>query len=266
MCFKLSVSNIAWSNEDDTRMYQFMGECGYSALEIAPTRIFPQSPYDNTEQAARWADQLIHEYGLAISSIQSIWFGRQEQIFGTKEERESLLEYTKKAIDFASVIKCRNLVFGCPRNRIMPDGADPEIGIRFFRKIGEYATAHGTAIGMEANPPIYQTNYITCTEDALRLIEAVDSNGFLLNLDVGTMLENHEPVELLEGKVKRINHIHISEPGLKRIKHHDVHQELKKMLQQENYQGYISIEMNDTNNLQDIKNVMLYVSRIFEIS
>ncbi len=265
MGFKLSVSNIAWARENDTYMYQYMRKCGYSALEIAPTRIFPESPYEKTKEAAQWTDQLMREYGLAVSSIQSIWFGRQEKIFGTGKERELLLAYTKKAIDFASKIKCENMVFGCPRNRVIPDGADPEIGIRFFKETGDYAAAHGTVIGIEPNPPIYQTNYINRTEEAFRLIEAVDSKGFLLNLDVGTMIENHEPVELLEGKVKKINHVHISEPGLKVVQQRNLHTELKELLQREGYQGYISIEMKDSGDLQDIENAMDYVGRVFEI-
>ena len=37
--------------------------------------------------------------GFTVPSMQSIWFGRQEKIFGTLEERKILVEYTKKAID-----------------------------------------------------------------------------------------------------------------------------------------------------------------------
>ena len=45
---------------------------------------------------------------------------------------------------------------------------------------------------MEANPAIYNTNYINTTQEALDLIREVGSDGFRLNLDVGTMLENGE--------------------------------------------------------------------------
>ena len=44
---KLSISNIAWSKEDDDKVYGFMRELGYSGLEIAPTRIFEGQPYQN---------------------------------------------------------------------------------------------------------------------------------------------------------------------------------------------------------------------------
>ena len=43
---KLSISNIGWEEKDDNAVYQLMKKYGYSGLEIAPTRIFPVSPYD----------------------------------------------------------------------------------------------------------------------------------------------------------------------------------------------------------------------------
>jgi sugar phosphate isomerase/epimerase len=85
----------------------------------------------------------------------------------------------------------------------------------------------GTVIGMEANPPIYNTNYINDTLSALELIKEVNSEGFKLNLDIGTMIENKEPVDELVGNVNMINHVHISEPNLKPIEKMTLHRELK---------------------------------------
>ena len=73
-------------------------------------------------------------------------------------------------------------------------------------------------IGMEANPTIYNTNYINDTRSAIELIQKVDSAGFKLNLDVGTMIYNQESVDDIVGSVRLINHVHISEPGLSRSK------------------------------------------------
>lgn len=50
---RLSVSNIGWQAEDDREIYALMKEYGYSGLEIAPTRIFPENPYDRLTEAAR---------------------------------------------------------------------------------------------------------------------------------------------------------------------------------------------------------------------
>lgn len=259
----LSISNIAWTAENDSIVYEMMKEKGFSGLEIAPTRIFPESPYDRCADAKIWADGIMDTLGFAISSMQSIWYGRREKLFGTAEDRAALVEYTKKAIEFAETVGCKNLVFGCPGNRIMPKGADAKTGISFFKEIGDYAYDHNTIIGLEANPPIYNTNYINDTPAALELIEQTDSKGLLLNLDIGTMIENDEDVSFLKGKEHLINHVHISEPGLKMIKHRKLHQELVELLSEYGYEKYISIEVARQEGLDSLSQMMDYVKGIF---
>lgn len=260
---KLSVSNIGWSAEQDEQMYKIMKDYGYSGLEIAPTRIFPETPYDRKEDVRAWSGGLKKKYGFVISSMQSVWYGRQEKLFGSDEERRILTDYTKKAVDFAEAAGCKNLVFGCPRNRNLPEGADAKAAIPFFKEIGDYAAEHGAVIGMEANPPVYQTNYINDTTSALEIVQAVDSAGFKLNLDTGTMIQNKESVQELAGKVQLIHHVHISEPGLGPVKDRALHTELKKLLEREGYQGFISIEMGRTEDIQILDDRMDYVRSIF---
>lgn len=260
---KLSISNIAWEEKNDVQVYTWMKQYGFTGLEIAPTRIFQESPYEKLTQAKEWSKKLWEEYGFVISSMQSIWYGKNERLFGAAEERRTLLDYTKYAVDFAEAIGCRNLVFGCPRNRAVPDGGNAETADTFFKELGDYAGKHGTAIGMEANPPIYNTNYINDTLSALELIHRVDSQGFRLNLDVGTMIQNGEKAEELVGNVKLINHVHISEPGLKTIENRELHRELCRILKEEGYDGFISIEMGKKEDISFIEDVMKYVQEIF---
>ena len=260
---KLSISNIGWTSAQDSQVYSLMKKYGFSGLEIAPTRIFPEAPYDRLKEAGDWAEKLKNEQGLFVSSIQSIWYGRQEKIFGTDEERQLLVDYTKKAIDFATAVNCKNLVFGCPGNRGIPDGADEQIGIHFFKEIGDYAANKGTIIGMEANPPTYNTNYINDTYSALELIDKVNSRGFCLNWDIGTVIQNEETVEALRGKVHLINHVHISEPWLQPIQKRQLHCDLKQILIDEKYQGYVSIEMRKTEDFTIVENAIKYVGEMF---
>lgn len=257
---KTAVSNIAWSSENDAYVYDLMQKYDYCGLEIAPTRIIPERPYDNISAASEWNKKLKDRYGFEIPSMQSIWFGRRENIFGSPEERDILIDYTKKAIDFAAALGCRNLVFGCPRNRNIPYGSDDSTAVEFFRSIGEYALSKGTVIGMEANPPIYNTNYINDTASALELIERVDCKGFLLNLDMGTMIHNDEPINIIKGRIGLINHVHISEPGLKPIEKRSIHKELFRLLRSESYDRYVSIEMGNNASLSELEGIMKYVS------
>lgn len=260
---KFSISNIAWTSEQDAEVYALMKNYGFTGLEIAPTRIFPEVPYDKLDVAEKWAISLKKEHGFTVSSMQSIWFGRQEKLFGSEDERILLINYTKKAIDFATAINCHNLVFGCPRNRNMPEKADENIAVKFFKQIGDFAASKGIVIGMEANPPIYNTNFINDTSSALDLVKKVNSEGFRLNLDLGTMIQNEEQIDKLAGNVSLINHVHISEPGLKLIQERSLHQDLINILKKENYQGFISIEMGKQDEICFIEKVMKYVGGLY---
>ena len=78
---KLSVSNIAWTAEQDTYAYDLMKKYGYCGLEVAPTRIFLENPYNKKSDATAWLYNLRKKYGFFVSSMQSIWFGRTESMF-----------------------------------------------------------------------------------------------------------------------------------------------------------------------------------------
>lgn len=261
---KRSISNIGWEAGRDEEVYALMKRYGFTGLEIAPTRIFPERPYEMLAEAAAWSAALSQKYGFVIPSMQSIWFGRKERLFGTVEERETLTAYTRIAIDFAAVVGCDNIVFGCPRNRVTTRETDLAQGILFFKEVGDYAAQKGVKIGMEANPPLYHTNYINDTLSALRLVKQVDSKGFQLNLDVGAMLCNQEDVSLLVGNVRLISHVHISEPALGAIEKRAFHRALKSVLEDEGYQGYVSIEMGKTDEISVLEDAMEYVGSVFQ--
>ena len=262
--FKFSISNIAWAADYDAKMYHFLKEIGFQGLEIAPTRIFPENPYDKLSEAKVWAAEMKEKYGLEIPSMQSIWYGHQEKIFGSKEERKILIDYTKKAIDFAEVIGCKNLVFGNPKNRDTDDvpGNYP-IAIDFFREIGDYAFEHQTTIAIEPNPTIYNTRFINYTEQAVEMAYKCGSEGVKVNVDLGTIIYNEEDINYLKQIPEYINHVHASEPGLKPIEHRTMNGLLFSILKEIDYERYVSIEMG---NCGDISEVQQIVKEIYELS
>lgn len=260
---KLAVSNIAWSDKYDEKMFVFLNKMGFSGLEIAPSRIISNKPYEHKDNGKDFADCIKERYDLSIPSMQSIWYGKTEQMFGIDEERNYLLDYTKDAIDFAEVLGCSNLVFGCPKNRISKSEQDYEIAINFFRELGEYAYSHNTILSLEANPVIYNTNFINATNDAVELIKSVSSKGFKLNLDLGTMIYNNESVDIVRDEFPLINHIHISEPNMLPIVPRELHNELAVILKENKYDHFISIEMGKTDSLNEVIRAIRYIKDIF---
>lgn len=101
------------------------------------------------------------------------------------------------------------------------------------------------------------------TSEAFALIGEVSSEGFRLNLDVGTMIQNGERADVLKGRISMINHVHISEPGLEPIEKREIHAALRDILIDGGYKNYISIEMGRSDDVKLIEERICYVRRIF---
>lgn len=257
---KLAVSNIAFDNKDKDRIYSRMKKLGYIGIEVAPSIISGSNPYDDVVMSKEFQNKMKNEYGFEVCSMQSIWYGRKELLFGKEEERVFLLEYTKKAVDYAQRIGCRNLVFGCPRNRILNDESKIELALSFFKELGGYADERNVIIGIEANPRIYGTNFLNSTKEAIDFIEMADSRGIGLNFDLGTVIENGESFDIVRNHLELISHVHISEPHLVAIKEREMHQELFEILK--SYDGYISIEMGNQCSEVELLDAIDYIARL----
>lgn len=257
---KLSISNIAWDQADDEQVYAAMKDCGFTGLELAPTRIFPEAPYENLPAAALFGGYLYRQYGFCVPSIQSIWYGRTGNIF-VPGEAAALLDYTTEAYDFAHALHCPSLVFGCPKNRNLPVGADPTAADGFFDRAGTLAAERGVRLALEANGPEY-TNFLNTTAEAFALVRRLDNPGLAVNFDLSTILASGERLRDFVDDLPYISHVHISEPGLAPIEKRPLHNELARMLGAVNYSGYVSVEMRKTDR-DTIRRTLEYVAEVF---
>lgn len=259
---KLAISNIAWNISENSNIYNYLNSKGIKFIEIAPTKIVGENPYNNIEKLIKETKSLKDNYDLKIVSMQSIWYGKTENIFASKENAENLIEYTKKAIDFASAIKCENLVFGCPKNRNMFDKEKDYVkAVDFFKKIGEYAGSKGVVIALEPNPTIYNTNFLNYTSEAIEFVKNLNMPSVKINYDLGTVIYNEESLDTLKENISLVNHIHISEPNLNIIEKRNIHKELLKILKNNNYEKFVSIEMKEQS-VEDVKKVIDYIVNI----
>lgn len=256
---KLSISNIAWDAEDNEKVYRYLSLKGFDGIEIAPTKLFPEAPYSHIEEAEAYFDKVKNNYGLEVSSMQSIWYGQRGNIFASRDERLALQSYTFQAIDFAACIGCQNLVFGNPKARNKgADHQDEEV-FGFFKAISDYAHQQGTCISLEPNPVIYGTDFINSTNQAVEFCSVSGCEALRINVDLGTVIQNEEPFDWIRDNTHLVNHIHISEPYLKKIQKRDLHRQLRTL----DYDKYISIEMGLQNTINDVFEVVDYVAEVF---
>ena len=261
MPFLLSASNIGWPKEYDEAVYAALQAAGFAGVEIAPTRIFPAPPYDNLSAAVLFGGYLHQKFGLAVPSMQSIWYGQTGNIF-VPEEAEALLAYTEEAFAFAHALHCPSLVFGCPKNRRRPEGADPAAAEAFFDKAGRLAMRYGVRLALEANSPRY-TNYLNTTAEVFALVKKLGNPGLAVNLDLGAILDNGERLRDFAADLSWVSHVHISEPGLAPIQPRPEQEELALMLGAAGYRGFVSIEMGAGETDAPVLSAMQRIAEVF---
>lgn len=259
---RLAASNIGWSSQDDKAVFHRMSELGFSGVEVAPTRIAGDNPYRNVPQATSYVNTVSSEYGLSVCSMQSIWYGLHGNIFNDSDVVE-LTEHTKEAIAFAHSIGCKNIVFGCPRQRAIPDGKSPSEAEPFFLSCATAANERNILFALEANPPIYETNFLNSTEDVHRYIQQMGyPPGLAINLDIGAMICEGESVRAIEHLLPYVSHVHISEPHLAPVSKRLMHKELKSALCDFDYKGFVSLEMR-TQDLNTVLASLEYMAEVF---
>ena len=220
---KLAISNIAWDKADDEAVYAAMQQNGFTGLEIAPTRIFPEYPYENLTGAALFGGYLLNRWGFHVPSP--------------------------------------SLVFGCPKNRRLDPPHTAAEGDAFFAKAGALASHYDVVLAIEANPPVY-TNYLNNTADAFAMVKRLQSPGLAVNLDLSTMISNGERLRDFVDDIKYVSHVHISEPGLEPIVPRQEHKELAMLLKAVGYSGDVSIEMKRTD-VETVRKTLAYIAEVF---
>ena len=241
--YQLAISNIAWHKEDDEAVYTAMQQAGFTGLEIAPTRIFPEMPYENLTSALLFGGYLKNQWGFSVPSMQSIWYGQTGNIFNPADA-EHLLDYTAEAF------------------RMRALGDSDAAAEAFFMQAGNLAARYGVRLAIEANPPMY-TNYLNGTAEAFSLVKRLDNPGLAVNLDLSTMLAQGEKLQNFVDDLKYVSHVHISEPGLAPIQKRPEHKELALLLGAVGYRGFVSVEMARTD-LDTVKRTLDYVAEVFQ--
>lgn len=260
---RLSISNLAWDNNDSEEIYKAMLKYGFKGLEIAPMKLFGPNPFKNSEEAKQYVEMINKQYGFIISSLQSIWYGVQKNLFDSDSNYDWLIEYTKQIILFAQYLGCHNLVFGCPKNRNMRDkNSDFLTAEKFFKQIGDYGYQHQVIITLEANPEVYGTNFLNTTSEVIDFVKNINSNGLKVNCDLGTIIINQEDLHVIGENIGLIHHLHISEPFLTAIAQRDLHYDLFTLLIEKDYHGFISIEMNRIETSK-IKEILQYIGGLY---
>jgi sugar phosphate isomerase/epimerase len=221
---KFAVSNIAWAPDQRLAAYAGLQARGVTGLEIAPGLFFDGAkdifvPDDALAQA-RLAE--ISEAGLTLVSMQSLLFGVEgAALFGKDDALVHFEQGMKRALDLAGRFGIPTVVFGAPKQRIIPEGMDPaqanDHASEVFHRLSNHAATLGTTIAIEGNPAAYGTNFLTHTEEVVDFVSAMDRPAIRVILDLGAQHMNDVFVQTpkLIGHIAHLlSHVHVSEPYL----------------------------------------------------
>ena len=243
----LAMSAIAWEPSEDDAVARILSDHGFAGVELAPTKIFsrPDSASDTEVAACReaWSRR-----GLRIVAMQALLFGRPElTVFG--EARRRTLDYLSGVACLGGRLGAGALVFGSPRNRArgpLPAADAWRAAVEFFRALGTAAAKAGTCVCIEPNPARYGADFITTSEEALRLVEEVASPGFGLHLDAAcALLAGEDFPARLRKSAHVLRHVHLSEPDLAPVRAGGTLDlpAISAALRDIGYSGWISVEM-----------------------
>lgn len=245
----LAISNIAWLAVDEPAVADALQALKVRYVEIAPTKVFEDptttSPTERQDYVRFWAD-----HNISLVAFQSMLFGRGDlQLFGNDAVRAETIDLLSRFIELAGAIEVGKLVFGSPKNRIVPSGMGAteanDIAIDFFRTLGQVAVDNNTMFCIEPNPSIYDCNFVTNAASGLELVKTVDHPGFKLHLDAAGMTLEGDPIaRSIIAAGRYLAHFHASAPHLAALEDSVVdHRAAARALYGTRYDGFVSVEM-----------------------
>lgn len=257
-----SISNIAWSVEQDNEVAQILNQTGIKRIDVAPSKYFSNIDIVTLDDAYNLKQKWLN-HGISIVGMQSLLYGSSLNMFNPLHH-DDLLNRLRRICRIGNWLGATRLTFGSPknRNRAHLNDADAEIiALNFFSRLGIIARENGVIICLEPNPSAYDCNFMTTTAEAAKIVRTIDHPCIKLQYDLGScILNNEDPIGIAEDYKDLIGHIHISEPFLKPLSNRimtfsalNSHFECARIM---------TIEMAVQGNLSDIRHASEMISRL----
>lgn len=243
----ISVSNLGWNKSENTKVLNFLSSKKVKNIEFALNKLL-----ENHETKKK--SKILNYYkkkNINLSSAQSLLYGYKDSfIFGSKKQRYNFTKNIQTNLKKIKFFNTKAVVFGSPQNKkIFKKNKKilDKIAYNEFKKIASISKKLKIVFCLEANPIIYNCDYIKKTSEALKLVKKINSEYFKLNIDTGTIIANNESIKFInKNNLKYIGHVQVSVPYLKSIFTNQSY--LKKitlilrMLKKLEYKNNISLE------------------------
>jgi sugar phosphate isomerase/epimerase len=260
--FQLSVSNICVNNGNFKCLYNLLKFYGITNIEIAPTKYMSWDIFDDNK--IKELQKELNEYNLKISSFQSITFNTQNlNIFNTFSHLDFIM-HLKKIAEVANSNNIRRVVFGCPKNRLLPSFGNfyffdnfayynihENIAIHFFKIVGDIFKLNNVILCIENNSKKYGCNFLNTIKEVGNFVKKVNHENIKMMVDVGNCMMENDNLDDCYKYFELIEHVHMSCENMNFFETiSEYHLKMIEILKNINYHNIVTFEfLNNENNI-----------------
>jgi sugar phosphate isomerase/epimerase len=243
---RFAVSNIGLPAYDHAALLPNLCEIGFDGLEVAVSRVWPESPefLGGAEVAAY--RRAVEAAGLRVVGLHAVLFGRPDLgLFKGRETTEKTVEFMIRLSSICRDLGGKTIIYGGGRVRgLVPvDEAHAEC-MSFLAELLPRIEEHKTIFCLEPLGP-KDTDFLNSAEACVAFRDVVAHPSLGIHFDAKALVENGElHVATFERVRGRLQHFHVNEPGFSALKQDGAvdHTELGRMLRSIEYDGWISLE------------------------
>ena len=265
---KLSISNLAWTKEEDEDTLLILREHDAHHIDLAMGRYF-EKPHEASVDDWIGVKKFWETKGVSIAGMQSLLFGVPAvSLFGSEEDRRIIRSVLDQVFARANAIGVRRLVFGSPAHRLVPPQQDNyfELAINFFGEVAKSAQNHDVVLLIEPNSKRFNCNFLNNAKEAAAFVSNIAGAGIGVNLDLGAELDDGGDFSFSTSEIETFGHLHLSEPDLSPIGKNQLIAKMASNHQLLRNFEYLTIEQlgsNDSSNLLTVSKSLSYALGYF---
>jgi hypothetical protein len=264
-----SISNIIWKKGWD-HFEDFLSavkDNSLSSIELSVNSIF-EEPLHMGKSDLYSIKKLLNKYSISVSGIHSLTYTRPDlEIFGGKNNDE-LASYIKHYIKIAEYLGTKNLVFGSAQSRKTYNYSKEqanEIFSIFLDKLNKPLLQSGILLHIEPLPSSY-CNYLNSFLEGVNILRHGSFTNIAIQLDIRSILETSEDLDEIFSFPQFIKHVHTSNPQFRipGSRYSAEHRKINNYLRRIEYKGYISGEILNHSNENQVNYIKTAIESIKE--
>lgn len=213
--WRYALCNEMFEEQPLAQVAEIAAEVGYQGIEIAPFTL-AELVTDITPAQRTQYRRDVERAGLDVAGLHWLLAKTDFRLnVPDRAARQAAEQYLIDLIDFCGDMGGDILVFGSPAQRDPQDGYLTDEAWKWMteamHRCGEHAVTRDCILCIES----LGTDFITWVDDSARLVEAADSEGFKMMVDVKSMAQDDRwPVaEQIKTVAEHIRHVHVNDPN-----------------------------------------------------